>query len=59
MGILVSEYCRFDDFHDVNYQVERVIFENLKYWENKSNHIFRIDNTIVLKKKLSQFLLEV
>ena len=28
--------------------------KNLKYGENKTNHIFTIDNTNVLKKKRSQ-----
>ena len=29
--------------------------KNLKYGENKTNHIFTIDNTNVLKKKVHNF----
>ena len=29
--------------------------KNLKYWENKKNHIFTIDNTNVIKKNVHKF----
>ena len=44
--------------------IEKILEENstyqldekdLKYGENKTNHIFTIDNTNILKKKRSQF----